>query len=385
MDTKRKYYRVYFGALASIALLVGASLVVIDYIVAEEVLMTEVNEIGHRQRMLSERVAHLTLEYAVEENKEAREQIAILIEQALQLFDETHQLLIRGHLPDDQLVGFSENIDDIFFGEPEILDQKARLFIYNTREVLAHDWTTDFVSSYYMKQLRKATIRDLHAGLELLAVRYTKNSQYRIMRLRIIVAVLLGGIILELFGIGIFVFKPLFKQITRQEQDLKKLAYIDPLTNCHNRRSFLANAETEFDRSRRYSRPFSILFIDIDNFKDINDSYGHAAGDIGLVEITKVCLRNIRESDFLGRIGGDEFGVVLNECNLEDAAHTAEKLRQSIAANIISGEFGEFCASISIGAATINDSDKNAYDTLKRADQNLYQSKESGRDAVVAV
>ncbi|MEE8364776.1 MAG: diguanylate cyclase [Gammaproteobacteria bacterium] len=385
MDTRRKYHRIYFSALASIALLVGASLVVIDYIAAEEVLMTEVNNIGSRQRMLSERVAHLTLEFAVEKNEEAREQIVTLIEHALQLFDETHQLLIRGHLPNSQVVRFSDNIDDIFFGEPEILDQKARLFIYNTREVLAHEWSADFVSSYYLKQLRKATIKDLHKGLELLAVQYAKNSHYRITRLRIIVAVLLGGIILVLFSVGAFVFKPLFKQITKQERELKKLAYIDPLTNCHNRRSFLANAETEFDRSRRYSRPFSILFIDIDNFKDINDSYGHAAGDIGLVEITKVCLRNIRESDFLGRIGGDEFGVVLNECDLDDAARTAEKLRQSIAAHVIKGDFGEFSTSISIGAATINDSDNNAYDTLKRADQNLYQSKESGRDAVVAV
>lgn len=76
---------------------------------------------------------------------------------------------------------------------------------------------------------------------------------------------------------------------------------------------------------------------------------------------------------------------MLNECDLEDAARTAEKLRQSIAAHVIKGDFGEFTASISVGAAMISDSDDNAYDTLKRADQNLFQSKESGRDAVVVV
>ena len=307
-----------------------------------------------------------------------------MIEQALQSFDDNHQLLIRGHLPDGETVPFAESIDDIFFGEPEILDQKARIFIYNTREVLAREWSLDFVSSYYLKQLRKATLRDLHEGLQKLALQYAENSHNRIMRLRLIAAVLLGGIILVLFGVGAFVFKPLFRQIAGQEQDLQMLAYIDPLTGCHNRRSFLANAETEFERSRRYSHAYSILFIDIDLFKDINDSYGHAAGDLALIEITKICQGNIRDSDFLGRIGGDEFGIVLHECDLENAAQTAEKLRLGVAGRVISGEFGEFRANISIGAATVIDSDSNAYDTLKRADRNLYQSKESGRDRVVA-
>lgn len=384
MRTRIKYNRIYFSALAFIALLVAASLVVIDYIAAEEALMTEVNEIGSRQRSLSERTVHLMLEYAIENNEATREKIVVLIEQALQLFDKTHRLLIRGQLPDGQVVPFAENIDDIFFGESEYLDQKARIFIYNTREVMARDWSVGFVSDYYLIQLRKATIQDLHKSLELLAVQYAENSQYRIMRLRITAAVLLGGIILVLFGVGAFVFNPLFRQIADQEQNLQKLAYIDPLTNCHNRRSFLANAETEFDRSRRYSHPYSILFLDIDRFKQINDSYGHASGDIVLVEITKICQSNIRDSDFLGRIGGDEFGIVLHECDLENAALTAEKLRLAISANIISGDFGEFSASISIGAATISDIDENAYDTLKRADKNLYESKNSGRDSVVA-
>lgn len=382
--TKRNYNRIYFSALAFIALLVAASLVVIDYIAAEEVLMTEVNEIGSRQRSLSERVVRLTLEYAVENNKESREEIVLLIEHELKLFDRTHRLLIRGQLPNGQLVPFADNIDDIFFGESEYVDQKARMFIYNTREVMTRDWSAGFISDYYLRQLRKTTIRDLHRGLELLAVQYAVNSQDRITRLRITVAVLLGGIILVLFGIGAGVFNPLFKQIVRQEQELEMLAYIDPLTGCHNRRSFLDNAEAEFERSRRYSHPFSILFFDLDFFKDVNDTYGHAAGDLALVKITKNCLSNIRDSDFLGRIGGDEFGVVLHQCDLENAAQTAEKIRSSISAISISGDFGEFNVSISIGAATLTDSDENAYDVLKRADDNLYQSKESGRDKVVA-
>ena len=151
-----------------------------------------------------------------------------------------------------------------------------------------------------------------------------------------------------------------------------------------NRRSFLSNAETEFQRCRRYSSPYSILFLDIDLFKEINDSYGHAAGDSALIEITKSCQQNIRESDFLGRIGGDEFGIVLHECDLEFANQTAMKLRASISEIVISGDFGEFNPSVSIGATAIVDSDDNAFNILKRADKNLYRSKNSGRNQVVA-
>ena len=119
MGIKRRYNRIYFSALAFIALLVGASLAVIDYIASEEVLMTKVNEIGSRQIMLSERIAHLELEYSVEVRQETRNEIEALVEEALDSLDQTHQLLIRGHLPNGLVVPFSDSIDDIFFGEPE--------------------------------------------------------------------------------------------------------------------------------------------------------------------------------------------------------------------------------------------------------------------------
>jgi len=384
MFNKGKYHRIYLSVLAFIALLVAASLAVIDIIVTEEAVMADISNIGSRQRMLSERIVHLTLEYSVEQDREARDQISRLIGSELELFDTTHKNLIRGRLPGGRKVGFEDNIDDMFFGEPENLDEKARLFIYNTGEVLAQGWSPAFASGFYTKQLRKSTIQDLDRGLQRLAELYANNSQKRITRLRVTVAFLLGGIILILFLVGAFVFNPLFERINAQELELKNLAYIDPLTNCHNRRSFLESAEIEFERCRRYSHLYSILFLDIDFFKKINDSYGHAAGDSVLVEITRTCLKNIRDSDFLGRIGGDEFGIVLHECDLAYAHETAKKLRDAISTIVICGEFGNIKPSVSIGATVIMDADENAYDTLKRADQNLYLSKNSGRNQVVA-
>jgi len=381
---KKKYQRIYLSSLVAIALLVTASHFVIDHIASEESLMLEVNEIGGRQRMLSERVVHLLLEYAVEKDPEARGYIIGLIEQSLNPFVQTHYQLIRGQLPNGEQVIFEDNIDDLFFDQPEYLDEKARIFIYNTREVLNREWSPELISSFYLKQLRKATIQSLHSGLEELATLYTMNSQVRITNLRITIAILLCAIFLLVVGIGIFVFNPLFKRILAQQDELHKLAYFDPLTNCHNRRSFLINADFEFERCRGSKRPFSVLFLDIDYLKVINDTFGHAMGDLAIQEITQICLQNLRDGDVLGRIGGDEFGILLPECNLESATHSAERLRKNMSDHKIPGISGEMQVSISIGVATVTDRDKNAFETINRADQNLYQAKRTGRNLIIA-
>lgn len=384
MTAGKKYQRIYLSTFAFIAILITASIVIIDYIAAEEAHMVEVNDMGGRQQMLSERTVHLLLEYAMEGNQDDRSQIVELIENSLRKFDRTHQQLIRGRLSDGDIVIFSDSIDNIFFDGPEYLDLKARIFLYNTREVLDQEWSPGLISSYYLIQLREASKQDLHSSLDALAAQYTANSKSRITRLRIIVAILLGGIVVVLCLVGVLVFNPMFKRIEVQEHELHNLAFIDPLANCHNRRSFLTNADTAFERSRRYKHTFAILFIDIDRFKDINDNYGHAIGDEAIKEMTRICLENIRDSDILGRIGGDEFGVILQECGLGYATQTAEKLRERISNHIVSSKLGKIKFSISVGAATVEDSDADVGDTLKRADRNLYKAKRTGRNLVIA-
>lgn len=382
--SRNKYQRIYLSSLAAIVLLVVASQLVFDHIVSEESSMTEVNDIGSRQSMLSERIVHLLLEYANEQNPEKRQNIVARIRQSMDSFNQTHKLLIRGLLSNGENVIFEDNIDDLFFGQPEYLDEKARLFIYNTREVLSKDWHPELISSFYLKELRKTSEQTLHDGLDDLATFYTMNSKSRINRLRLVIAILLSTVIILVISIGVFVFKPLFKRITEQQDDLEKLAYIDPLTNCHNRRSFIINANTEYERSRRNQLPYSVLFLDIDYLKTINDSFGHAVGDAVIKEITRYCKIKIRDIDIIGRIGGDEFGILLPECDLTRAKQTAERLRQGMSEHSIPGISGEFQVSTSIGVASIMPSDKNAFDTISRADENLYEAKRKGRNLIIA-
>jgi len=383
-SSRRSYHWIYLTSLAFIGLLVASALVVIDDIAAEESLMVEVNDIGGRQRMLSERVVHLLLEYAAEKNPDTRDKIVDLIKQSLAAFNETHKHLIRGHLPSGEQVLFENNIDQLFFGAPHYLDENARLFIYNTREVLANGWSNELITSFYLKALRQASQEYLHAQLEKLAELFTNNSKDRILQLRITVAFLLTGIILVVIGIGAFVFKPLFRHIVAQEEELQELAYLDPLTNCQNRRSFLINAEIEFARCRRDELLFSVLFLDIDYLKTINDTFGHAMGDTAISAIAEVCQLNLRDIDILGRIGGDEFGIILPECNLDNAQQSAQRLQRGMSDHSIPGINGKIKLSFSIGAATLVDSDKNAFETISRADQNLHTAKRTGRNLIVA-
>ena len=381
---KNKYQNIYLTSLAAIALLVAASNFVIDSIASEESLMVEVNEIGGRQRMLSERIVHLLLEFAVEHDPAVRDNINRLIEQALDAFDRTHYLLIRGQISNGKAVVFEDNIDDLFFDQPEYLDEQARLFMYNIREVLVRDWSPELISSFYLKELREATKQSLHSNLEQLAKLYTLNSKTRITNLRIVVAFMLCTVIILVVGIGIFVFKPLFKRIIAQQEELKFLAYRDPLTNIHNRRSFFQNADTAFQHSLDTALPLSVLFLDIDYLKVVNDTFGHAMGDILIQEIALVCQNNLREDEILGRIGGDEFGILLPKRTLESATQVAEKLRQCMSDHKIPGISGEMQISISIGVASAIARDKNAFETLNRADQNLYEAKRTGRNLIIA-
>jgi diguanylate cyclase (GGDEF)-like protein len=195
--------------------------------------------------------------------------------------------------------------------------------------------------------------------------------------------VVAGSVVL---GLLLFRWLPLAIQERRQAQrhatDLEALATIDFLTGVYNRRHFEALAGTEFARAHRYMRPLSVLMIDVDHFKDVNDRLGHAAGDIVLRDIAALCRANIRESDVLARVGGEEFAIMLPETTQSAAAQFAERLRAQIGRNGLS-IFGEKVrVTVSIGVAGCAPNTPGTQDLLRRADQALYDAKNAGRNKV---
>jgi diguanylate cyclase (GGDEF)-like protein len=165
-------------------------------------------------------------------------------------------------------------------------------------------------------------------------------------------------------------------------EELEDLATHDALTGLYNRRQFLVLAESEWDRFRRYGRPLSLLVLDIDHFKAVNDRYGHDVGDRAIGHVGDVCQSAKRASDVVARIGGEEFALLLPETSLADACTLAERLRQSVSQRTFSGNGHSLYVAISIGASEACPDMTGIADLMRRADAALYEAKRAGRNRV---
>jgi len=166
--------------------------------------------------------------------------------------------------------------------------------------------------------------------------------------------------------------------------EVQAMATVDWLTNLHNRRHFFRLGEDEIVRARRYRHPLSVLMIDIDHFKAVNDTHGHIVGDEVLAAIASRLLAGLRQSDIAGRYGGEEFAVVLPETDVAAATNiVAERLRDAVAAHPIDTVKGPLQLTISVGVAGVDLDHENLLDALSRADVGLYAAKHAGRNLVV--
>ncbi len=172
---------------------------------------------------------------------------------------------------------------------------------------------------------------------------------------------------------------------TRLEETVE-MAILDPLTDLHNRRYMTSHLKTLFEEASQRGKPLSILVLDIDHFKAVNDGYGHAAGDSVLREFASRLRRNIRGIDLACRLGGEEFVVVMPETDLTKAYLVGERLRQCIAAApFYAGEtVGVLQVTASVGVAALEFADDTPELILRRADQALYCAKRDGRNRVVS-
>lgn len=176
----------------------------------------------------------------------------------------------------------------------------------------------------------------------------------------------------------------LFYYFVYSHQNLQKklriLANTDPLTGLPNRRAFFTNAEIEFKRAKRYDRPFSVMMIDIDLFKNINDTHGHAVGDEVLQIFSNMLMDCSREVDLLGRYGGEEFIVLFPETSVKDIRIRAQRMIEKTKALVVHTPQTNFSFSISVGITQLHYSDESLSSILKRADEALYKAKKLGRN-----
>ncbi len=177
--------------------------------------------------------------------------------------------------------------------------------------------------------------------------------------------------------------KSLQDSLKESNRQLKELSQTDALTGLANRRRLMDILAVEFERSRRNDTPFSLLMIDLDHFKNINDNYGHQEGDVVLSSLAELMMSHLRQYDTAARFGGEEFSLVLPETDPVEAAGVAERIRKEISNMSFSGAIAKLKITASIGVATSpNPKVNHAEDLLRVADDALYEAKNNGRNRV---
>jgi diguanylate cyclase (GGDEF)-like protein len=166
-------------------------------------------------------------------------------------------------------------------------------------------------------------------------------------------------------------------------EEIYRLMTMDALTQTHNRRYFNEALEREYNRSMRYRRSLSLILFDIDHFKQINDTYGHVAGDSVLRQLAMVVKPRLRQQDVFARVGGEEFSVLLPEVELQGARVAAEKVRKLVEGARFLVDAKEFGCTVSVGVTTFDARVASAAMLYELADKNLYAAKNAGRNRVI--
>ena len=170
-------------------------------------------------------------------------------------------------------------------------------------------------------------------------------------------------------------------RVVQYQQHLEYQTHVDSLTGLFNRRAFEKKIVEEFERAKRYQHPISLLILDIDNFKTINDTYGHHGGDTALVKISETLRAKTRRSDFPSRYGGEEFVLILPETDQESALQVANKVQDEIRSCVFGSNNKHFSLTVSIGISSTSNREYSDWNQmLNAADQALYVAKNNGKD-----
>ena len=196
------------------------------------------------------------------------------------------------------------------------------------------------------------------------------------------ITIVIFGIITTLLLLGLIylLMSRLIKKLDEARQTIEKIAITDQLTELFNRRHVMTRFEEEFEKVKRLNKNMGCIMADIDNFKTVNDSYGHQEGDHVLKVIAHRIRNTLRAYDIVGRYGGEEFLIILPDTNLEDARGLAERIRTRVNEDPINNA----TITLSLGVVCFQEGDHTLDDIIRRADQNLYKAKKSGKDRVVS-
>ncbi|MBP5858039.1 GGDEF domain-containing protein [Marivibrio halodurans] len=262
----------------------------------------------------------------------------------------------------------------------------ARAFIAESRALIAGIEAGEPIGPARLADYVTATQTDLLGALDHVAQAYRDDADNLLIMLRYLDLGLLGVALLVLLGEVLLIFRPLTRRLDKAQTDLANLAQTDPLTGSWNRRALMRGGDMLWALTERQGQPFCAVIGDIDHFKRVNDTHGHAIGDQVIRHFAESCLGSIRGHDILGRYGGEEFVILLPNTTIEAAARIAERVRETFASTPLTIPTGEGTATIestvSFGVAQRMAGDESLHSLIERADGALYVAKETGRNRV---
>ncbi|WP_334064618.1 diguanylate cyclase [Alteromonas genovensis] len=370
-------YTVSLSFIAVLSLLVHLML---DKVISEQDESGHFINVSGQQRMLSQRASLFTLDYIYSGNKESRE----LATESLKKLKDNHAFLLNAHyesLASTNNSVLSDEMLSLYFDEPFRVSQKVATFesMVNNALINRENYSKAGAVEPEFVGLAKDS---LLAGFNAVVYQYEREGNQQVARLRTVQSVVLVIVVLTLIVEAFFIFRPMVNKVSTYASKLQKEANYDALSGLLNRRAFNAIAQQFFMASRRYKAPLSVIMLDIDFFKRINDTYGHDTGDLAIKWISNMLTDSMRESDCVARIGGEEFVVLLPNTENRGALQTAEKIRSSVASSIFEIKGNEIPITISLGVSSADEEDHHVEAVIKRADTALYESKSSGRNKV---
>ncbi len=374
ISTRRVTFR-YIVALLLIALSAISSHVVLNLILIQHKRDGAIiNETG-RMRMRSQRIASLCMQHTM-----GNESAKLDLDRTIYDFEGKYA---RYRDTDLKRQLSSDAYGRILKLCQTSLDQQVEDYLVAAKHILTQDggsgvWTSEVTQVADLARL------DLLNGLDQIVEICEEDSAQKLDYLGYFQWAALLLILVTLVAEAFFIFRPMIQSMGAVANRLLRMALTDELTGALNRRAFLKQAQIEMERARRYNSDLCVLMLDLDHFKNINDTYGHAAGDVVLARISEQAQYMLRGTDVLGRMGGEEFAILLPNTSLQNARRISERLRKSIRVLQIKAERKTIFVTVSIGISLYNAEQMTVVgDFLDQADQALYQAKNSGRDKVV--
>ena len=375
--------RQYMTLMYSFSLTVIAVLSVVIHFMLDDIILVqkstgEMINLSGQQRMLSQRSSAFALEYLYTGDEQAK-QAALT---GLKTLQDNHARLLREHeraLAEGRPSPLSPALQKLYFQPPVCIDAQLKQYAQLLQESL--NATPRPIPTPKSLAFLNLARTDLLQGFHQIVTQYELESTERINKLRQIQRMVLGIVILTLMLEAWYIFRPMVNKITGLTHELHKEATHDALSGLLNRRAFYAKLDQAIVGYQTHQRPFSLFLLDLDHFKRINDQYGHIAGDRVIQAVGQLLNASTRASDCCGRLGGEEFGVLLWGCTQAKAYERAEQIRQQMEGLVVDFMEQQVPVRCSGGVAEFQDGSSEEL-LYAEADAALYEAKQQGRNQI---